>query len=391
MKKFIGFSFGLALGAMALSLGGGCNRTVTLVAPLAPSNNNSSAAVYTPPQATNMLGSGLYNFYQGQSGNILFSPFSIITCVAMAQEGAVGPTQTQMQTVMYLNPNTPVRLAGIQKMLSEINSPSKPYTLATADTMWPQQGYPILPAYINTLQTYYSAGVTDLDYVGNAAGAVQTIDAAVSQQTDGYIPNLLTVSEVPPTTKLVLTNAIYFQADWSSQFVTTGTNQQTFNLTSTTSETVSMMHQTLPAVIGSYNDAASVLALPYVNNGASMYIFLPPLGGMANLEGLLTGPNINAWLSANAAAMAVSGLSVPSVLLSLPKFTFSTSYNLSGTLSAMGMPLAFSRPGPNGANFSGIDGNLDLTISKVIHQAFINVSEKGTTAAAATAVGIIIY
>jgi serpin B len=368
----------------------GCAHQFSLTAPGVTTGTGTSGQVYTPPQACNMLSSNLYDFYKGQDGNVLFSPFSIITCVAMAQEGAVGPTQTQMQTVLNLNPNTTARLAGFQQMLGEINSPSKPYTLATADNLWPQQGFAILPSFINTLQTYYGAGVTDVDYIGNASGAVQTIDGAVSQETDGYIPQLLTTGDVSPATRLVLTNAVYFQADWQSQFVTTGTTPQAFNLTSTTSESVSMMHQTLSAGIGSYNGAASVIALPYKGNGASMYVFLPPLGGMATLESLLTGPNINSWLSANAASMSVSGSSAPSVALTLPKFTFSTSYDLTSTLSSMGMPLAFSHPGSNGANFSGIDGNLDLTISKVVHQAYINVDEKGTTAAAATAV-VIVY
>jgi serpin B len=388
MKKNILGIGGLVLSVATLIALEGCNRLMT-TAPVAASNgnNNSSSTVYTPPQSCAMLGSDLYNFYKSQSGNILFSPFSIITCVAMAQEGAVGPTQTQMQNVLYLNPNNQARWTGFQQLINEINAPSKPYTLATADNMWPQQGFAILPAFTNTLQTYYDSGVTALDYVDNAAGAVQTIDGAVSQETDGYIPQLLTTSDVNSLTRLVLTNAVYFQADWQNQFVTTGTNLQNFTLESGATESVSMMNETLTASIGSYNGAASVVALPYKNDGASMYIFLPPAGGMATLEGLMTGPNITSWLSANAAAMtATSGSSLHSVNLSLPKFTFSTNYNLSNTLSSLGMPLAFSLPGPNGANFSGIDGNLDLYISKVIHQAYIDVNESGTTAAAATAV-----
>ena len=380
--------FGLALSALVLSFSGGCNRMLS-TAPLA-STSKPSSTVYTPPQATNMLGCGLYNFYQSQSGNIFFSPFSIITCVAMAQEGAVGPTQTQMQTVLNLNPNTTTRLTGFQQLIGEINSPSRPYTLATADNLWPQQNFSILSSYVSILQNYYDSGVTALNY-GNPAGAAQTIDGAVSQETDGYIPNLLNASEVSGAA-LVLTNAIYFQANWQSQFVTSGTIPQTFNLTSTTSETVSMMNETLNTPIGNYNGAASVIALPYTNDGASMYIFLPPLGGMTTLEGLMTGSNINSWLAANSASMAVSGPSVPSVALSLPKFTFSTNYQLRATLSSMGMPLAFTIPNPTtgaGANFSGIDGNQDLYISQVIHQAYIDVTETGT-AAAATAV-VMIY
>lgn len=393
MKKGI---FGLCwviLGVAALI--GGCARPYltaplsTAAAPNSPTAG-SSAVTYTPAQSCAMMGSDFYNYYKGTSGNILFSPFSIITCVAMAQEGAVGPTQTQMQHVLYLNPNAQARWTGFQQLLGEINSPSKPYTLATADDMWPQQGFPLEPAFTNTLQTYYDSGVTALDYINNSTGAVQTIDGAVSQQTDGYIPQLLTAADVPPTTRLVLTNAIYFQADWQNQFVAMSTIPRSFTLESGSSESVSMMNETLSANIGTYNGAASVIALPYKNNGASMYIFLPPAGGMSNLESLMTGPNITSWLAANSAAMtATMGSSLSNVALSLPKFSYSTDYHLKSTLSSLGMPLAFAPPGLNGANFSGIDGGLDLTISDVIHQAFIKVDESGTTAAAATAVIIV--
>ncbi len=370
---------------------GGCTKQLSLPSaavssgPVAPSSTYNGQ---TPAESDCQLGANLYNFYEnqsaGSSGNIFFSPFSIITCMAMAQEGAVGPTQTQMQNVLGLNPNTTARLQGFQQLLSQINAPSKPYTLSTADNLWPQQLLPVLPSFENNLQTYYGAGVTQLNY-GNPDGAAQTIDGAVSQETDGYIPNLLTSGDVA-NAELVLTNAIYFQADWQSQFVTTGTRPQTFTLTTGSTEPVTMMHQTLTSAIGNYNGAASVLALPYKDNGASMYIFLPPLGGMATLESRMTGPNINAWLAANSSAM--SGSSFGQVALSLPKFKFSTQYQLASTLSAMGMPLAFTKPGPNGsgANFSGIDGNVGLYISKVIHEAYIDVNESGTTAAAATAV-----
>jgi serpin B len=391
MRKNIWFFLGLALGAFALSFLSGCSRIQSTLSPVASAgNNNTASTVYTPSQSCNMLSSNLYNFYQNSptssSGNIFFSPFSIITALAMAQEGAVGPTQTQMQKVLGLNPNTQARLQGFQQLISQINSPSQPYTLATADNLWPQQNFPILPSFVNTLQTYYDSGVTALNYNLNSAGAAQTIDGAVSQETDGYIPQLLTAADVPPGTGLVLTNAIYFNANWQSQFNANNTAPATFTLPTGATESVSMMHQTLSGVVKNYNGAANVFAMPYSSYGAYMYIFLPPLGGMAALESQLSGPNLNAWLAANSAVMTAPSTSVTLVVLSLPKFTFSTTYQLAPTLSTMGMPLAFSSPGPNGANFSGIDGNLDLSISKVIHQAYINVAEKGTTAAAATAV-----
>jgi serpin B len=146
-----------------------------------------------------------------------------------------------------------------------------------------------------------------------------------------------------------------------------------------------MMHETLYANLGSYNSAASVLAIPYKNSEASMYIFLPPQGGMTALEGVLSGPNINAWLAANSSALTAT--SAQQVSLALPKFTFKTQYDLTATFQQIGMQLAFTKPGlGSGADFSGIDGNRDLYITDVVHQAYIAVDETGTVAAAATGV-----
>lgn len=347
-----------------------------------PTPVTSNSTIYTPVQADNLLSSNLYNFYQSQTGNIFFSPFSIITAMAMAQEGANGPTATQMQTVLNLNPDATTRLQGFQQLINEINSPSKPYTLATADNMWIQEGFNVLTSYISTLQTYYEAGVTNVDFVGNPTAALQTINGAVSQETYGFIPNLLAPSNIKPTTRVILTNAIYFEADWQYQFAPSSTNPATFNLSSTATESVSMMHEKLSAVIGNYNGAASVIALPYKDNGASMYIFLPPLGGMPALENALTGANINSWLAANSAAMTGTA-GVTQVDLSLPKFTFKTNYDLTNTFIQLGMPLPFTI---GQADFSGIDGFTDLYISAVVHQAYVDVNESGTTAAASTAV-----
>ncbi len=377
----------LALAASGLLLYGGCSRNLPTAGPTStpPPVITSKATNCTVSQANNCLSSNLYNFYQSQSGNIFFSPFSIITALAMAQEGAVGNTATQMQNVLNLSSNAAVRQQGFQQLISEINAPGKHYTLDTADNLWIQQGFPILASYINTCQTYYDAGVTNVDFAGNPSSALQTINGAVSQETKGYIPDLL--GAISPDTRLVLTNAIYFKGTWLNQFPVPGTLPQTFYLTSTATESVNMMHETLYANVGSYNGAASVLAIPYQNNEASMYVFLPPQGGMAALEGALSGDNLNSWLAANSAAM--TGTTNQKVDLALPKFSFKTSYDLTATLSQLGMPLAFARPGGGaGADFSGIDGNKDLYITDVVHKAYVDVDETGTIAVAATGVGI---
>ncbi len=378
-----------ALAVSALLLYAGCSRNLPTAANniVSPPALQAKAITCTAPQADNCLSANLYNFYQSQSGNIFFSPFSIITALGMAQEGANGNTAVQMQNVLNLNHDAAARQQSFQQLIAEINAPGKHYTLDTADNLWIQQGFNILPTYRNVVETDYYAGVTNVDFVGNPSGALQTINGAVSQETEGYIPNLLSQNSIGKYTRLVLTNAIYFKGSWQTAFPVSFTKPQTFFLDPTTSESVSMMNETLSANVGSYNGAASVLAIPYQNNEASMYVFLPPQGGMAALEGAMSGDNLNAWLAANSAAM--TGTSVRQVDLALPKFTFSTNYDLSQGLSIIGMPLAFTKPVPQagtGADFSGIDGYKDLYITSVIHKAYVDVDETGTTAVAATGV-----
>ncbi len=392
MKKSFSF-LGLALGALTLSLVCGCSNhltTATVTNPsIAPVNIAPNATLYTAEEATNQTGASLYGSCESltSSGNIFFSPFSITTCLAMAQEGAVGNTQIQMQNFLGLNPTTSTRLSSMQTLINQINAPGKSYTLDTANNMWLQVGFPFLPAYLNTVQTYYDAGVTNVDFVNQPAQALQTINGAVSQETDGYIPTLF--SGLPPKTKLVLTNAIYFKGDWQFQFPVSNTAPQTFNLTTTTSEPVSMMHMTFNANLGTFNGAATVLSIPYSNYQASMYVFLPPLGSMAALESQMTGANINTWLTANASTMN-STTAYGQVMLTLPRFSFKTNYDLTSALTA-DMPLAFTIPGPTtliGADFWNIDGTNNLYITEVVHQAYVDVSETGTTAAAATGVAL---
>ena len=355
---------------------------------IAATLGNCGVAGASPEQSVNLLAGSLYGALKSNTGNIFFSPFSVLTAMSMAQEGAKGDTACQMQTVLDLDPSAVTRLPAFQTFLNTLNAPSQPYTLMTSDNLWVQQGFSLLPSYVNDMTTYYESGVNNVDFINDTAGAVNTIDGAVSQQTGGYIPKLLSPSDVSPLTRLVLTNAVYFKGDWEAQFETASTTAQDFHLDNGTAEAVSMMHQDLSAPIGDFNGVARVLALPYKGLGASMFIFLPPVGGTAALETAMTGANLRSWLDSNRATLAAPGGF--STVLALPKFTFSTQCALGGTFPALGMTLAFQPPAPPnmGADLSGIDGMRDLYIQKVIHQAYVGVDEKGTTAAAATGVVI---
>jgi len=158
-------------------------------------------------------------------------------------------------------PNASVRLSGFQSLINEINAPGKHYTLNTADNLWLQAGFSILPSYLNTIQTYYAAGVTNWTLWLTRRQPCRPSTGCFPGNA-GYISNLLSPASINSGTKLVLTNAIYFKGTWANQFPVSQTVQQTFNLTTSTSEPVSMMKVTYPGVVGNYNGAASVLAIP---------------------------------------------------------------------------------------------------------------------------------
>lgn len=360
-----------------------------------------------PAQSANHLGSNIYSMLKSRPGNLFFSPFSVLSAGALAQEGASGATAEEMRKVLSLNPDAAARRKDFEKWIGAINRPGKSFFLSTANNLWVQNGFVILPAYLQAAQASYGAGVTNLDFMGDPNGSAQTINDAVSKETAGFIAKLVSPASFTEFTRLILTNAIYFKGDWDSPFKKESTDQEDFHLTASKTEPVSMMNQKITAPMGDFKGAAQVLALPYTGGEVSMYIFLPPLGKMAGLEKALTGDNLNSFLGPQPTAgkeksstgfdttssgpppTGGTGLSSQKVMLSLPKFTFSTQYDLTQTLNQMGMPLAFTQPVSGtgaGADFSGMDGKKDLYISGVVHQAYVAVDEMGTTAAAATAI-----
>jgi serpin B len=169
-------------------------------------------------------------------------------------------------------------------------------------------------------------------------------------------------------------------ATWADKFPAANTHTGSFYTTASSPVSVSIMSQTMPGNIENYYGAAQVMEMPYVNNELSMFVFLPPQGQMAALESVMTGDKLNDWFANRSSAAAVTG----SVIVLLPKFTFTENYDLTSMLQNMGMVLAFN----SAADFSGIAPKSygPLYVSDVVHKAYVSVDENGTEAAAATAV-----
>ena len=213
-----------------------------------------------------------------------------------------------------------------------------------------------------------------MDFKGSTEAARLAINQWVEQKTANKIKDLLPHGALKPTTRLVLTNAIYFKGDWQTQFDKAQTKDEDFHLSPAQTKKVPLMHRE-----GGFNyfngGTFQVLEIPYKSNELSMVIFLPKdPGGLPALEESLTSSNTQQWLG--------QLRPVPKVIVTMPKFKTTQQFELAGTLAAMGMPQAFTAS----ADFSGMTGKKDLAISAVIHKAYIDVNEEGTEAAAATGV-----
>jgi serpin B len=249
----------------------------------------------------------------------------------------------------------------------------QPLQLKIANAVWAEQTYSFVQAYLDLIATNYGAGVQLADFVNKYEAVRQEINAWVSKQTNDKIKDLIPQGALDSMTRMVLVNAIYFKADWLNQFDPNDTDDQPFHLLDGSQVTSKIMSNTLtlPYMTG---DGYQAVELPYVGETAAMDIIVPDEGHFNDVE---------ASLNAREFDNLVIGLQPTMLQLGLPKFSYRSSFSLSTALSAMGMPEAFNG---SRADFSGMTGNRDLYISEVLHQAFVAVDEKGTEAAAATAV-----
>jgi serpin B len=316
----------------------------------------------------------LYGQLRTQPGNLFFSPASISTAFAMAYAGAHGETATQMATVFHFTLPPAQLHPAMGALFSEMNMPHAGYELRVADALWAQQDAQFLTSYLDLTKADYGAGLHRVDFRSSPDSVRLTINEWIEQQTDKKIQNLIAPGVLTPATRLVLTNAIYFKGTWLNPFDKSLSEDEDFHLSATQTAKVSMMHRA-----GSYRyyDGGTfrALELPYQGNDLSMVVFLPKdIAGLTALEQSFTSAAASDWLQHLAPA--------PKVILSLPRFTMTQQFELSSALKGMGMPLAFS----GAADFSGMTGKPDFTISAAIHKAFIDVNEQGTEAAAATAI-----
>jgi serpin B len=330
-------------------------------------------------QSVNQFALALYPRSGGADQNLIFSPYSIHLALAMTAAGANGDTLKQMQTVLHYpagDSDIPVAAGAMMNSLQLAGIDNGPI-LKVANALWAQQGFDWNAQYFDSVQKEFHAKFATLDFT-DAEHARQTINDWVASQTEDKIKDLLGEGAIQPhITKLVLTNAVYFKADWVQPFDKNKTRDGDFHAGGKPDVVQTpMMHETTRVPI-MQNDQLQAIDLPYVGDKLSMLILLPKaVDGLANLESNLDGSML---------ADIDKQLTPDLVAVSMPKFEFQKKIDMNSVLNGMGMSNAFD---PNQADFSGMDGKRDLFISDVVHQAFVAVDEKGTEAAAATGISV---
>jgi serine protease inhibitor len=311
------------------------------------------------------------------------------------------------------------RMARAERIAGELNIllPSVDrYDLRVANALWVDQSFRLVPAYVATMDRFYGRGcVSCLDIAGDTEAARQRINSWVEDHTNQRIKDLIPPGQLAQRTPLIIGNAVFFKGEWSRPFAASATRDEDFTLPSGERIKARMMHDAwrqsvpyaafhgnggffaTPAAVpaetarrpATYpdDDGFAVIELPYKGAELAMVVLLPRSpDGLAHLEGMLTAANLASWLG---------HLEQRTVDTAMPRFEQKCDFDVSGALQGMGMRRAFVNPAEaDGAQFGGLSASRDpaqqLFLGSVLHKAWVEVTEKGTEAAAATAIMMLV-
>jgi len=316
-----------------------------------------------------------------EPGNFITSPTSITTALSAASAGAATTTLDAFRDTLNVSlPQNDFHLAmntldaALQSRgQGQQGTNGRPFRVSIVNQTFAQNGFHLEQRYLDLLAQQYGAGVRLLDFKTQAELARTDINEWVSFHTEALIPQLLAPGAVNSATRVVLVNAVYFDASWASPFNKQSTSSGAFTLSDgSTVQTDTMRDSVHPARAATLN-GVEVVELPYQGDELSMLLVMPPLGELAQVEAALTPEVLDGYLTA---------LTSQQLEFTLPKFGFNTRSALADPLSELGLGVAFS----DDADFSAMTGDRSLQITGVTHEAVIKVTEEGTEAAGATAV-----
>jgi len=237
-----------------------------------------------------------------KAGNLVFSPYSITTALAMAWTGARNNTSTQMAQALHFSCNQKKigqEFHQLQKSLNELGK-QRDVELDIANSLWLNMDFQFNNTYLNDVKKDYAANLKKLDFK-DTVSATNTINQWVEQKTNEKIKDLLKPSDLSTSANekmgMVLVNAVYFLGNWAKQFEVKQTQPEHFYLQNGSPITVQMMNQTDSFSI-SKNEEAQILELPYKGSKLSMILILPnKKDGLPVLEQSLTSEKLDSWIS----------------------------------------------------------------------------------------------
>ena len=350
-------------------------------------------------KATNELAVDLNRQLATGDGNLCLSPYSIQSALAMTYAGADGETRTKMARVLHFPTNdggVPASFFALQRSLQEMSAktaelvkqskkfggPSEPITLHIANRLFAQNGYKFREAFLSLVKQNFGGAFEPVDFIADPAAATQRINKWVADQTRDRIRDLIPGGALDKTTRLVLANALYLKAPWASEFSQNATQPEPFFVHGGAPVDVPMMRKTDKHFGYARHEGFTVVSLPYAGDDLQFVVLLPDeIDGLRKLESKLTADVL----------AGCAKLEKRDVDLHLPKFKFEpATITLAEKFEALGMKTAFDKP-QGSANFDKIAPRTPkdyLYISQIFHKTFIAVDEKGTEAAAATAVAM---
>lgn len=318
------------------------------------------------------------------SGNLVCSPYSIAVALAMTRNGARASTAHQIDAVLHAPPLDKFN-GGLNALTQHVDGLAgeqvrRDKTKATialdvANSLWGQRDTAWRSAFLDALARNYGAGMRLVDYRTQSAAARILINRWTAEQTHGRISHIIPPGVLDDLTRLVLVNAVYLKAPWEETFTARSTRLRPFHLDDGSQVDAQTMSAGLSEASYGAGPGWKAVRLCYAGRRIAMTVVVPDGRSLDELESSLDGPALTQVMT--------GPRPVSELYLRLPRWRFRVQARLNGTLSRLGMPIAFD---PSGADFSGMTADEQLYISHVLHQAFISVDEHGTEAAAATAV-----
>lgn len=325
------------------------------------------------------FGAALYRAVAQSPGNVVMSPHSVSIALGMTWAGARTDTETAMAGALRFTMGQARTHAAFNALDQALASreqqrveSGRTFRLRVANSLWGQRGTSFLPTFLDTLAERYGAGMNLVDFVRDTEAARVAINGWVAQRTEQRIPELLARGVLNADTRLVLTNAVYFNASWLHRFDAANTRPEAFTRLDGSTVSPPTMRRSVRTNYAE-GDGWQAVELPYVGDQVSMLLILPAPGRFAEIEAAMDGARLGTIAGA---------VRDHDVNLTLPRFSFRTAVSLRQQLTALGMGVAFT----DAADLSAITGVRNLLIQDVVHQGFIAVDENGTEAAAATAV-----